>query len=231
MVCIAAFIQIAAAESMCSSIRKGYLCGSTNYQWIGKTEIAPEITIDLRHKKTILQIQTDEFGAYEINLDPGNYFVLRAYDANGKDIEFLLDQPRCIKVREGKKNPSFSFMLKPPSIQGGKQHQAFSQYDCESSDYGFLQGIVGYKTIGDFVRAPGVTIEFKGKGKTVFVQTDEYGEYLERLEPGKYSLISIRDGAGQEIELFTGQLRRTKVRKKDCARFYIELKQIQLPAP
>ena len=187
---------------------------------MGKAEHAP-ITIELRHRNRIVTIHTDEYDAYQVDLEPGSYFVVRALNSDGKEIEFLLDQLRCIKGE--KENDNFCFMLRPPSAPAQQEHQDFSKCDCESAGYGFLQGNIEYMEVGNCRRAPGITAKLRHDKKTVVIHTDNFGEYLEKLEPGKYCIIEVLGSDNEKLELFPGQPRCIKVKSKDCLRFYIEL--------
>ena len=221
-VCLLLVLAPGVAEANGASGQTGHLWGETVFQMVGKAEVAPNMTIELRHQKRIFLIHSDEYGTYNSDLEPGRYFVVRALDSDGKEIEFLRDQPRCALVRSDR-NQVFDFMLKPPTNSTDTQRDDYSGCDCEADDYGFLQGNVEWRSAGSYVIAPGVTVELKGE-KTIRFRTDEYGEYLQKLKPGKYRILRVQDQNGVELVLFPGSDRCVNVRKMDCITFYIELK-------
>ena len=105
----------------------------------------------------------------------------------------------------------------------GDERHDYSGCNCETDAYGFLQGQVAWMSTGSYQIAPGVTVELMGK-ETVRFQTDEFGEFLEKLPPGKYCIHRVYGKNGTELKLLPGYDRCVKVKKKDCVAFYVYLK-------
>lgn len=99
---------------------KGALLGTAAF--VEKGEFAgnaAHVVVELKNKKEIVKVLTNDFGDYSVELKPGNYVLIRVLDVNNVPLSILENQSRSFKVKKNK-STRFDVMLKIPSKDTGR---------------------------------------------------------------------------------------------------------------